>query len=619
MSSHACLNALRFRFYAILVFICGLLPAVLAHSTTLGRGGRCFDYQQRCVRDSTCAYTFLLQTDSDHCDGLEETLVKMSEVNTATQTQLERVEALERTVAEQANRLETLTAENQRITAETDQMREELSDLKTKCSLCQNGESELEIEDPKFIFNGSSSVTIDRNGTGSAPPLSEFTFCLWIKTRSGTMYDEFTALVHYQAEATVPTPTDVQLADAASLFIGYAGQSYNGLGGGGPLGDTIPTDGMWHHVCFAWYGPIGYGRRWVYVDGTGGIRGDGGYELTLGGGVVYLGHAPFLRFQRTYRFIGEMSQFYMYNVRLDEQMIRGMVRGCSGSDEEGTLFRWPTIVNEERYTPEHIEIHQVDICYRPGCRLETCMVRGACLENLSPGANGDTCICANFGNTCPADQTSSKYILDRSSRVSLSHAGVARNLSAFTFCLWAKTATTRYYFTTLFEFEASGSNDTNKIKSIFVDHHQLVVTKYNDDRHQTSSYIYSGANNGLWHFLCVSGTLSDEASFHIYHNGIKISTSVYRQELWLYGMGTVTLGSSPMKPNGDFQGDMYGFHMWPVDLSENWHQMYYMFRLCGQYITEGAVVNWADFRSDNDNFHGSAVGVEAADICVQEN
>ncbi|XP_070553341.1 uncharacterized protein [Ptychodera flava] len=470
--------------------------------------------------------------------------------------------------------------------------------------------------DPKFIFNGTSSVIV--RAQQQAAQLSEFTFCLWIKTRSDVTYDGYTALVHYQAEATVPTSR--KLASAVSLFIGHAWQYHERGAGGGSFPGRIPTDGAWHHVCLAWVGRIGTGRRWLYVDGTGVILGDGHFEHMLGGGVVYLGHAPSSA-RRSHKFIGELSQFYMYDVKLDEQAIAGMVHSCGGSDEEEAFLKWPIIVKENSYTSEHIEVQPADICRRPGCGLETCMVGGACLENV--GADGETCICANLEGSCPADQTSSKYVLDRSSRVSLSHAGVARNLSAVTFCLWTKTATTGNSVSTIFEFETSGSGDANSIKSVYIDHSRFLVTNYNSEQHRGYSRIGSGSgrvNDGSWHFLCVTGTLSDVASFHIYRDGIQLTRSLFRQELRLFGAGTVRLGFSPIKPDYyAFRGDVYGFQMWPLDLSENRHQMFNMFRQCGRYTTEGAVINWADFKSDNNNFHGSDVEFEAADICLREN
>ncbi|XP_070553335.1 uncharacterized protein [Ptychodera flava] len=386
-----------------------------------------------------------------------------------------------------------------------------------------------------------------------------------MRTRDDVIYDEFTALVHYQADESPSTSR--YFSHGMTFSIGHIRQYRAGeLYTQGRFRNLISPldDGLWHHVCHAWVGRIGTGRTWIYVDGTGVILGDLHYEHMAGGGTVYLGRATHsLDVHKP--FIGEMTEFYMFDVKLDEQVIAWMVQNCSGNDVAGALIHWPTIIRENRYMAVNIIKEVTDVCGRPGCRLESCMVGGACLENQSQGINGETCICANLENTCPADQTSSKYVLGSTSRVSLSNAGVTRNLSAFTFCLWTKTATTGNSVTTIFEFEASGSSDASNIKSVYIDHSYLLVTKYDDEQHQVSSRIGSGpgrVNDGSWHLLCVTGTLSDEASFHIYRDGIQITRSLYRQELQLHAMGTVRLGFSPMKPDHyAFRGDVYGFHM----------------------------------------------------------
>ncbi|XP_077984398.1 uncharacterized protein LOC144439030 [Glandiceps talaboti] len=505
--------------------------------------------------------------------------------------------------------LEDCRLENQRLSAEVEDVRTSLEQQSDSCA--DNGEGThveteyLEPNETSFVFNGTSAVVF-HNTTGGTPELTEFTMCLWMKMLSDVAYNDNTVLVHYQA-ADNSEATTRSVSYAVTFYLEHI-WDYRLRGGSGvTLFNRIPRDSNWHHVCVAWVGRIGKGRRWLYLDGTGTILGDGHVERLLGDGTLYLGYRPIIDYRQTTPYIGEMSLFQMWDKKLSIDEIQQFANQCEIT-LEGSLISWSTMFGEYT-TLENIERKRTDICSRGNdvCGEIDCLTNGSCIQ--SPVADSN-CSCPSKS---PCQSEGRKIVFDGSTRVDVNFEDETPVVEALTICLWLRTTVSSKRL--LFRVTAFPSNSSDAIQHIKFHDFRLSVTTYGDETHNWYSYLTldpAKVTDDVWHHVCLVGSMAGSAAtFRIYKDGMMITRPYFRQALTMTGIESISLGGASDALG--FPGDVYGFQFWTRDLSNEEGEIYLMSRRCGDYTTDGAYATWSTFK---DVAERDGIALSPVDICT---
>ncbi|XP_070554665.1 uncharacterized protein [Ptychodera flava] len=242
------------------------------------------------------------------------------------------------------------------------------------------------------------------------------------------------------------------------------------------LSKRVPRDGHWHHVCIAWVGRIGQGRRWLYVDGTGITLSDGHLETLLGNGTLYLGFRPDIDFRQTVGFVGEMALFNMWDRHLNMDEIAAFAKEC-GDATEGNVVGWSAMFGGNAEREKTVE-RQKDFCSNGDCEDVDCMTEGACID-----APVGQCSCPSQ-TSCQTEGR--KLQFDGSSRVDVNVNDRVTQIDSLSICLWLKISSSSG---TLFSITTPTSTENNTIQNIEFLGFSLVVQTYGGNRHSWYSYL----------------------------------------------------------------------------------------------------------------------------------
>ncbi|XP_006823124.1 uncharacterized protein LOC102804724 [Saccoglossus kowalevskii] len=580
-----------------------------------------------CRGSEHCDYSFSLPVSDGHrCREIDTAIRELSPNNDAllllVQTmaeKLERAEALfvdhlgkvdeleagkrqlQQLLSDKLDEIEELRVVNERCDTDRQRVQHSLEICEDEQQLtgCQHDETgNLGPNETTIAFNGSSIVTYEG---GSIPELTELTWCFWMKTSLEIDYNEKTVLVHYQNEDVIELSTR-QKCYAKTLYIDSIGHSRYRGGGGAALFRRIHRDGLWHHVCMAWVGAIGKGRRWVYVDGVGTIIGDGHVERMFGGGKLYLGYSPTVERGLASMYVGEMALFNMWDVKLDDAVIADMAQQCYNI-VEGNIVPWSAFFGDGA-NMENIQQNKSDFCANDECDVNSCLTDGVCILP----ARGQ-CQCPNRDEESVCSLASNKLTFTSSVAELAVNSDLSDvSFSALTICMWLKTS--YWYDTTIFQLTTRQSTLANDIQRIGFTNFKLLVDTFGGAEYEWYSYLItdpSKVTDNAWHHICISGTLATSPTlFRIYHEGLMITRPRFNSDLTLSGVESVSLGR--------FTGELFEFNMWNRELSEQEPEIYMMSRRCGEYVTAGPILQWSFLYEEAKNTDG--VSSQTADVCT---
>ncbi|XP_070567946.1 uncharacterized protein [Ptychodera flava] len=361
-----------------------------------------------------------------------------------------------------------------------------LEQLKNQLRTCNGGQDDtagidIAPREAKLLFDGTSSITY-LDESNPIQELAEMTWCFWMKTVAGMTYDDNTVLVHYQSPFS-SRATSHSISYAVTFFIEQLWNYRLRTGGGVTLFKRVPRDGHWHHVCMAWVGRIGKGRRWLYVDGTGTILGDGHVETVLGSGTLYLGFRPDIDYRRTEGFVGEMALFNMWDRHLNVDEIAAFAKEC-GDATEGNVVGWSAMFggNAER---ENTVARQKDFCSNGDCEDVDCMTEGACID-----APVGQCSCPSQ-TSCQSEGRKLRF--DGSSRVDVNVNDRVTQIDSLSICMWLKISSSRG---TLFSITTPTSTANNAIQKIEFHGFSLAVQTYGGKPSQLVLLPHAGSLEG---------------------------------------------------------------------------------------------------------------------------
>ncbi|XP_046361832.2 sushi, von Willebrand factor type A, EGF and pentraxin domain-containing protein 1-like isoform X2 [Haliotis rufescens] len=196
--------------------------------------------------------------------------------------------------------------------------------------------------DPDFdlVFAHRSSygfVTMERE---EIPAMLAVSVCTWIRTSqvlgSGTIFS-YTIPGHENDGTIVP---EFGLSDNGGLKLTLRQESVTG--------SVTLSPHVWHHVCVIWQSDGGVWN--IYINGTRHATGVGlamGYEL-IGGGTLVIGQQQNTQgniFNFWESFIGEISQFNIYDEPLSEGQITVLANQSQCDMSYGTVLSWTQVMD----------------------------------------------------------------------------------------------------------------------------------------------------------------------------------------------------------------------------------------------------------------------------------
>nr|XP_002741091.1 PREDICTED: uncharacterized protein LOC100373294 [Saccoglossus kowalevskii] len=441
----------------------------------------------------------------------------------------------------------------------------ELKDSDIKCALeepiCTGGS----FEDNSLSFDSSyeyAYVTSEKE----VRDLWEFTTCWWMRTEdtSSTRHTMMSYFAQGDSVSSILLENPYNLRAAIKNSWGSS--------------STVAVNyGMWHHVCLSWSEKDGIYN--IYRDG-GVAYTQSGYALNKilrGGGKLVLGQKQGSLgggFSKSYSYTGELSDFNMWNIRLDSDVIRAFVenRGCDNGC--GNIILWDDFTRDESI--------EVDI-------------------------DDKEAVCTHRITECGKGEFDDKQIvLDGTTKSYASVMQEIQEMSAATVCMWIKTTQStaaKYIFTYRTSNINAGSmylyNPTN-------------LQFYVDNAAGTNSGI--AINYGLWFHTCMTWTSASGKYQYFKDARLRYTNTGLRTNYKIAGGGSFIIGQWQASIGGQFgtsypfDGEIAKFNMWSEALSDADIEAMFI-EPCGYSC--GNVISWTFFRSDD------VAGIDVKDSDVE--
>ncbi|XP_021365829.1 sushi, von Willebrand factor type A, EGF and pentraxin domain-containing protein 1-like [Mizuhopecten yessoensis] len=265
-----------------------------------------------------------------------------------------------------------------------------------RCVPGYGGQQCEQVISPNFdlVFDplGSPGSVLFRPGPGD---LKSVTACMWIRTQD---------TMNYGTPFSYAVETNELAWKEGNMFtLTDYGQLKLYIHGDVAVTTVRVNDGRWQHLCVAWQSSGGL--WWMYVNGTIAHRGDNlaQGDTIPGEGYLVLGqkqHTAGDSFSSSEAFIGELSQFNVFDRVLDNEDIMRLANQNICNKTYGNVVAWTEVVgNHHGNVRIRRGSHCLDVneCLSPlsnNCILHrhcTDLIGGFECKNCSYGYQGDHC------------------------------------------------------------------------------------------------------------------------------------------------------------------------------------------------------------------------------------
>ncbi|XP_078353573.1 uncharacterized protein LOC144638230 [Oculina patagonica] len=323
------------------------------------------------------------------------------------------------------------------------------------------------------------------------------------------------------------------------------------IGGTQRTTSVTANDGAWHHICLSWEKVSGSWK--FYKDGFLKKNGNNfkkGHTIRQGGTLVLGQEQDSVGggFQSVQSFQGMLSNVNIWDRVLSAAQIKEISASCVLDEwNEANVYKWSDFLHQG----------------------------GTMLLKPSP--------CKPFGTSDYSFQFPDKGVTDV-----VKIANMPRSLTAFTACLWM-----------------SSSNSQGTLLSYAVsDQDNEFLIEYNGSFDMliggTQSDISATANDGLWHYICVSWA-SNSGAWKFYKDGdLSAEGSNFKKDYTIRKGGTLVLGQEQDSVGGgfqasqSFQGMLSNLNLWDRLLPTSQIKKISSSCVLDEW-NEGNVYKWSDF------------------------